>query len=159
MKIQISFDLDNASFDDMAGTEISSILGSLQQKVQYLHRDELAKMGNRVLLDSNGNKIGTFVVGEFLPDFESIQALNSLVNNLFDIEHPDGYITLCNDLCSIRVDTGCETLGMIVVEAKQRAKDKLQITLAEDYAEDSFEVGETVSFDEFRRRLNEIEVC
>ena len=55
MKFNLTCDLDNAAFDDCSGLELSRILGSVINKLEYI--SELTTEDTGIVRDMNGNNI------------------------------------------------------------------------------------------------------
>tara|TARA_R100000458_G_C8102918_1_gene128877 strand:- start:137 stop:337 length:201 start_codon:yes stop_codon:yes gene_type:complete len=55
MKFNLTCDLDNAAFDDCSGLELSRILGSVINKLEYI--SELTTDDHGKVKDMNGNTV------------------------------------------------------------------------------------------------------
>jgi hypothetical protein len=57
LKIEIC--LDNDSFQEESGTELTSVFREIQRKFQWI---QLPKVGVQTIRDTNGNTVGSFTL-------------------------------------------------------------------------------------------------
>ena len=59
MQLMLTMDMDNAAFGDAPATEAARILRKLARQIQQADDND----GEFVLMDVNGNKVGTAYIG------------------------------------------------------------------------------------------------